>query len=56
MKVAICGYPPLAFQAVNQLRNSGIECTHFIGDFVSTHGENGVFPPPPRAGSEFFWI
>ena len=49
MKVAICGYPPLALQLINNLKNIGVECTHFISDFVTNHGEKSfnVSPPPP---------
>ncbi len=48
MKVAICGYPPLAFKIFNDLKNIGIECTHFIKDFVSNHGEKEFqIPTPP---------
>ena len=39
MRVAICGYPPLIFQIINGLKNSGIECPHFINDLISIHGE-----------------
>lgn len=47
MKVAICGYPPLALQFINGLKNIGVECTHFIKDFVSNHGEKYFQLPPP---------
>ena len=45
MKVAICGYPPLAFQLSEQLKNNGIECTHFIKDFVSDRSEKNFSMP-----------
>lgn len=41
MKVAICGFPPLALQVQESLKNSGIEFKFFIEDFVSTRGGEG---------------
>ncbi len=38
MKLAICGYPPLALQIQAVLQNSDIEFKFFIADFVSTGG------------------
>ena len=39
MKVAICGYPPLAAEMIDELNKKNIECTHFIKDFVSDRNE-----------------
>ena len=39
MKVAICGYPPLALQVQAGLQNSGVESKFFISDFVSGEGD-----------------
>ena len=41
MKVAICGYPPLALQLRAALQNSGIEFKYFITDFVSMRRGGG---------------
>ena len=38
MKVAICGFPPLALQVQAGLQKSGIEFKFFIRDFVSMRG------------------
>lgn len=55
MKVAICGYPPFAVQIMNQLKNVGIECTHFIEDYISSHGEQSFqFNAPPQKFVNFF--
>lgn len=46
MKVAICGYPPLALQVQNNLRN--IEFKFFIHDFISTReGDNNFVTDLP---------
>ena len=47
MKVAICGYPPLALQVQERLKNSGIEFKFFIEDLVSARGEDNLFTDLP---------
>ena len=49
MKVALCGYPPFIENVIAMLKNSKIECTHFISDLTSTHGEENLQLPtlPP---------
>ena len=39
MRVAICGYPPLALQMQERLCKSDIEFKFFISDFISTRNE-----------------
>lgn len=48
MNVAICGYPPLALPIIEGLKNIGVTCTHFINDFISSHGEKefNIHTPP----------
>ncbi len=55
MKVAICGYPPLALQVQAGLQNSGIEFTFFIRDFVSMRrgGGNQFTNLPPITFFDF---
>ena len=56
MKVAICGYPPLARQIQESFNNSGIAFEFFIRDFVSTRGggdNNFVTDLPPINFFEF---
>ena len=53
MKVAICGYPPLALQLQAALQNSGIEFKYFITDFVS---DNFITNLPPINFFEFRWL
>lgn len=38
MKVALCGYPPLAMHLQEVLKDSGIEFKFFISDFISNSG------------------
>lgn len=45
MKVAICGYPPLAAQLFDALKISGLEVTHFVNDFISGRGETSFNLP-----------
>lgn len=55
MKMAICGYPPLALQLTESLKNSGVECTHFVREFVSSHGEKNLqITTPPLLPVNFF--
>ena len=55
MKVAICGYPPLAVQLIEGLKNIGVTCTHFINDLISSHGETEFqIPTPPLSLVNFF--
>ncbi len=54
MKVAICGYPPLAVQIINGSKNSGLEFTHFVSDFISSHGEENFNLPPNIQLVSFF--
>ena len=53
MKLAICGYPPLALQIQAGLQNSDIEFKFFISDFVSVRGGNFVTNLPPISFFEF---
>jgi len=46
MKVAICGYPPLALQVQADLQTGGIEFKFFIRDFVSMRKGGGVINLP----------
>lgn len=48
MKVAICGYPPLALQLQAGLQNSNIEFKFFISDFVSAREQNNFFTNLPQ--------
>ena len=43
MKVAICGYPPLAQQIQRDLKAEDIEFKFFVGDLVSDRGEDAEF-------------
>ena len=40
MKVALCGYPPLAMKIQSDLQNSDYEFKFFIGDFISPDGKD----------------
>lgn len=42
MKVAICGYPPLAFKLIDSLKTIDVECTHFIEDLMTNCGEDDI--------------
>ena len=54
MKIAICGYPPLALQLQKSLRKCGIEIKFFVKDFASSGGEgNLVANLPPISFFEF---
>ena len=54
MKIALCGYPPLAAQLVDALKNSGVEVTHFVNDFISGRGETSFNLPTPPSTGKFF--
>ena len=55
MKIALCGYPPLAAQLVDALKNSGVEVTHFVNDFISGRGETSFnLPSTPLQLVNFF--
>ena len=52
MKVAVCGYPPLAIQFITNSQKNGLECKYFVSDFISDHGEKSFNIPmtaPPRS-------
>ena len=54
MKVAICGYPPLAAQIIAPLKNLGVECNYFVRDFISSHGEENFNLPTTIKLVNFF--
>lgn len=55
MKLAICGYLPLAVQIIEDLRNVGVTCTHFIKDLISNLDETEFqIPTPPLSLVNFF--
>ena len=48
MKLAICGYPPMAFQVINALQNTAYKCKYFIRDLMTSYSEeNFKFPQDP---------
>ena len=55
MKIAFCGYPPLAQQIQRGLQGSGVEVKFFIEDFVATYdaAENFVTELPLISFSNF---
>ena len=51
MKVALCGYPPVAFKFMDKLESIDIECKYFISDLVSSHGNTDFkFPESTPQG------
>ncbi len=59
MRVAICGYPPLALQVQESLKNSDIEFKFFIRDFVPFRGaeEDNLSTNLPQINFfEFRWL
>ena len=45
MKLAICGYPPMALQITDAIANSDVECDYFIRDLATSHGKRNIqFP------------
>lgn len=57
MRVAICGYPPLARQIQEGLRSSDIEFKFFISDFISNAKEGDFVTNLPLINFfDFRWL
>lgn len=54
MKIAVCGYPPRAAQLIDALKNSGVEVTHFVSDFISSRGKESFNLPADFQQVSFF--